>query len=195
MNIAKETTMKRRTNRGTTTIEVVTASMMSFMVLSGATAALLYGMASWTRGQARIDSENLSQQAIRKVNKLLREAMVVTVDGDGKGLTYRVPQKDGGGRFILPATWDGVTRRIEVSGSNLNLVVNATTRRLCSNVILTDPITGNTAYQPFTAGPGTIKRQVWMKLATSTLSSDRNQFMKSRGREVIFLRNVPALTQ
>ncbi len=187
--------MTRRSIRGTSTIEVLTASVMSFMVLTGATAAMLYGMASWTRGQARIDSENLSQQAIRKVNKLLREAMVVTVDNDGMGLTYRVPQKDGNGRFTLPATWDGVERRIEVSGSNLNLVAGGTTRRLCSNIIFTDPIANGASYVVFAPGAGTITRRVWMKLATSTASGDRGRLMKSRGREVIFLRNVPALTQ
>lgn len=181
--------------RGMTTIEVMTASMMSFMVLLGATAAMLYGMASWTRGQATIDSENLAQQGIRKVNKLLREAMSVTVDNDGLGLTYRVPVKDNTGRFSLPATWDGVTRRIVVQGSNLNLVVDGNTRLLCSNVILTDPLSGGAGYVPFTPGAGTITRQVWMKLATSTQSGDRQRLMKSRAREVIYLRNVPALTQ
>lgn len=185
---------KRRTLRGTTMIEVLVASVVSFLVLSGAAAALLFGMAGWARGQARIDSETQAQQAIRQVSKLLREAMVVNVDGNGQGLTYRLPVKDDNGGFVLPATWDGLDRRIEISGSDLNLVVDGTTRTLCSGVILTDPLAGNQAYQVFTPGAGTITRQLWMKLATSTMSGDRQQKMTSRGREMIYLRNIPQLT-
>jgi len=187
--------MKRRTIRGSTMVEVLTASVMSFMVLTGATAALIFGMAGWTRGQARIDSETQSQQAIRKVSKMLREAMVVTVDADGQGLTYRLPTLGGDGRFAVPAQWDGVDRRIAVSGSSLNLVVGGTTRRICANVILSDPKNANNAYRVFTPGAGTITRQLWMMLATSTVSGDRGKTMKSRGREMIFLRNIPQLAK
>ncbi|MCB8932850.1 MAG: type II secretion system GspH family protein [Fimbriimonadaceae bacterium] len=186
--------MKRRKRRGTTMVEVLVASVISFLVLMGAAAALLFGMAGWARGQARIDSETQSQQAIRQVSKLLREAMVVTVDGNGNGLNYRLPVKDENGNFVLPATWDGVTRRIEVNGSDLNLVVDGATRNLCSGVILTDPLDGNQSYRVFTPGAGTITRQLWMKLATSTMSSDRHKTMTSRGREMIYLRNIPQLT-
>lgn len=175
-------------------VEVLVASVISFLVLAGAATALLFGMAGWARGQARIDSETQAQQAIRLVSKLLREAMVVNVDANGQGLTYRLPSKDGNGNFNLPATWDGVNRRIEVSGSDLNLVVGGTTRNLASGVILTDPQAGNQAYRVFTPGAGTITRQLWMKLATSTMSGDRRKTMTSRGREMIYLRNIPQLT-
>lgn len=185
--------MKRRSIRGSTMVEVLTASVMSFLVLTGATAALIFGMSSWTRGQARIDSETQSQQAIRMVSKMLREAMVVVVDGDGQGLTYRLPTKGGDGRFTLPATWDGVTRRIEANNGKLNLVVGGSSRTLCRNVILTDPKNSNAAYRVFTPGAGAITRQLWMMLATSNQSGDRARVMKSRGREMIYLRNIPQL--
>lgn len=186
--------MRRRTIRGSTMLEVLTASVMSAVVLTGATTALLYGMASWTRGSARIDSEGQSQQSIRLVSKMLREAMVVVVDGNGQGLTYRLPVKGQDGRFSVPAVWDGVDRRIVAANGKLSLVVGGANRVLCRNVILTDPKNGDAAYRVFTPGSGSITRQLYMMLATSTMSGDRGKTMRSRGREMIYLRNIPQLT-
>lgn len=183
-----------RRRRGATLVEVVTAAVFSVMVLTGAFAALLSGSGAWIRGGSSMDAESSAQRAIRRISSELRQAMAVTVDPGGMGVTYRMPVVDADGNYTVPPVWDGVTRRIERSGSNLDLVIDGNRRRLASGVILTDPVSTNGAssYQIFTPGAGTITRQVTVQLAIQKNSLKSYQ-VSSRGRETIFLRNIPDL--
>ncbi|MCC7434144.1 MAG: hypothetical protein IT363_05620 [Methanoregulaceae archaeon] len=183
-----------RRRRGATLVEVVTAAVFSVMVLTGAFAALLSGSGAWIRGGGSMDAESSAQRAIRRISSELRQAMAVTVDAGGMGVTYRMPVVDGDGNYTVPPVWDGVNRRIERVGSNLDLVIGSNRRRLASGVILTDPISTNGAssYQIFTAGAGTITRQVTVQLAIQK-NAVKSYQVSSRGRETIFLRNIPDL--
>lgn len=186
----------RRSKRGFTLIETLTAATLTVMALFTSIMVMVSGMNSWAQGQGRINAELQSQRAVRAISSQLRQAMSVVVDADGKGLTYRLPQKDGNGNFIVPAIWDGVTRRVEFSSNKVNLIEGGATTVLCNNVILTDPkSSGGTApYTPFTAGAGSIVRQITVMVATKW-NGKRDQLVSSRVRETIYLRNIPQLSK
>ena len=96
--------------------------------------------------------------------------MSVTVDAGGNGLSYRFPVKDGSGTYVMPITWDGVARRIELQGSNLVITNTASSRIIAKNVILTDPQTsgGTGAYSIFAPGAGTITRSLSVMVVCKT---------------------------
>jgi len=182
--------------KGATLMETLTAATLTTMVLFTGVMVLISGMNSWAQGQGRINAEMQSQRSIREVSNQLRQAMSVIVDADGMGVTYRLPQVDGNGSFIVPAAWDGVFRRFDISNGNLRLTEGGAIRTICKNVILTDPKSpgGASAYVPFTKGIGAITRQVTVMIATRW-NGKRDQYVTSRARETIYLRNVPQLSQ
>lgn len=179
-------------------MEVVISSGMTMFILIGAVSVFLMGMTAWFRGQAKLDANNSSQRTVREIVAELRESMFVSVDADGKGLTFQRPAKDTTGTYTQPESWDGVTRRIALNASGeIWIQLNGTnTRRLCKGVILTDPLsTGGTgAYKPFTPGAGTLTRAVTVMIVTQA-NDYKNELTTSRSRETIYLRNVPQLTQ
>lgn len=190
--------MRGRTRRGVSTLEVVISSGMTVTILVAAVSIFLLGMMTWFRGQARIDANGTSQKAVREIASELREAMFVSVDADGKGLSFQRPAKDGTGTYTQPEVWDNVTRRLYVNGSGeLWLSNNGTNvRRLCKDIILTDPLSsgGTAAYKPFIPGAGSLVRSLTIMIVTQK-SNYKNEQVSSRSRETIFLRNVPQLTQ
>lgn len=191
--------------RGATLVEAITASGLSVLALFTAVSVMISGMGSWAKGQGRIDAEGDAQAAVRAISNELREAMTVTVTS-GTVIDYRLPRKDESGNFIVPAEWDEVTRRIEWVATgpgigNIRATGGSANRLLCRNVILRDPqsigftpTTGGSSYAIFTAGPGTITRQLTIMIATRANGS-RNQYVVSRSRETVFLRNIPSLTR
>lgn len=185
-----------RKRRGVSLIETVTASFLSIFVLAGAYAALLSGSTSWIKGSGAMDAEATAQRSVRKMASELRQAMSVVVDANGLGVTYRMPAVDGNGNYTVPPVWDTVTRRIELNGTNLNIVTNGSTKRVASGVILTDPLSsgGTGTYRIFNAGAGTVTRQVTVQLVVRK-NSVRDKTTTSRNRETIFLRNIPELVK
>lgn len=190
---------KRRTKRaGQTLVEMVLAISMTAVVCTVGISTFLMGIGSWYRGQSRIDVEGTAQKAVRNIAMTLRTSMSVTVDANGQGLTYRMPAVDGTGTFIQPATWDGITRRIELDGTNLNIITGGTqTNTICQNVITTDPLSsgGTSSYVIFTPGGGTITRSLTVMVVSSQAAYNDTQQVYGRHRETIFFRNVPQLSQ
>lgn len=193
----QERNLKKRKQRGHTLVEVLTAASMSVVVLFAVVLSLLTGMQSWARGQGKINAEVSSQATIRMISQELRQAMSVTVESSGNALEYRLPQKDGSGDYVVPATWDGIIRKIryvsdgETGHIELGPVSNL--RTICEDVSLVDPLT-STSYKLFTAGDGSITRQLTVQIVAKTLGSG-NKKVTSRTRETIYLRNIPSLTQ
>lgn len=184
----------RRSRKGSTLVETTLASSLTVAVLVASVGTFLLAMISWARGQGKIDAESGSQKAVKVISKELREAMAVTVDGNGQGLTYRLPSYDANGNYTVPITWDGVTRRLEVQGSQLVMVAAGNTRTVCKNLILTDPLSsgGTSAYRPFTGGAGAITRSLTIMVVLRT-QSDGGRYVTSRSRETVYLRNIPDL--
>jgi hypothetical protein len=169
---------------------------MTVMVVTTAVMMLLYGLASWARGEGKILAETDAQKAVRIISQQLREARLVSIDSNGLGLRYYRPKFDANGNFITPAEDDGVVRRIELQGTTLKIITAGSPRTICTGIILTDPLSagGTTAYKIFTTSNSTITRQVNVQIVTQ-----RNNFkaekQTSRARETIFLRNVSQLTK
>lgn len=193
--------MKRRLRTrskkgGATLLEVLTATGLSSMLLFGALAVFLQGSASWLRGTASITVNEDAQGAVRLISQELREAMSVTVDGDGLGLSYRLPQVDGDGNYVVPAVWDGVERRIDLDDGRIVVEAeDADDRLVCRGVILQDPRSGvGATYKIFSAGAGAITRQMTIMVVTKAYEY-RQEDSRSRCRETVFLRNIPELTR
>ena len=192
----KHIKIQRKKQRGATMVEVVTGAAITTLVLFGSTAAMISGMNSWARGQGKIDADSQSQKAVRVISMELRQAMTVTVDSNGLGLTYRLPSKDANGDYIIPVVWDNIYRRIEYSNGVIKILTGENNHVICRNVILTDPFStgGVASYKIFTAGSGAITRQLVVMIATRT-NGARTENVTGRVRESIYLRNIPSLTQ
>lgn len=194
----KRSVSPRRMNRrrGLTLLEVMTAATIGTVVLMSSLMIFVAGMASWYKGEAKIQAESSSMIAVRHISSILRESMAVSVDGNGQGLTYRLPVKNGDGTFVTPAVWDGVTRRISLTDGVLTHQEGTETDVLVKNVITTDPNSngGTGPYVIFTPGAGSNTRQVTIMIVTEHNGYKTNK-VKSRARETIYLRNIPEITR
>jgi hypothetical protein len=188
--------MRTSRRRGVTLIETVVAASFSIIAITGAVMLFLSGAMAWTRGAGRIDAESKSHLAIRRISRELREAMKVVVDANGQGLTYQLPLKNQDGSYVQPLTPDNRYRRIELSGPTLRIVDGEAVNRICSGVVLTDPLSGggSSPYKIFTPGSGSITRSLTV-MVVSTRSADYNKTATSRSRETIYLRNIPQLVK
>ncbi len=187
--------MPRRKVRGATLVEVVFGISVSAIVIFGGMIALVSTLGGWSRGQSKIEAELEATQAMRHLRDTLREAMVIQVDIDGKGMTYRLPLRDGDGDYQQPAAWDGITRRFEVRDTGELVAVNdGVERTLVKGVAVLDPRNGNPApYHPFQPGPGAIVRQVVVQIVTERQIHREGTKAYGRNRETIILRNTPTL--
>lgn len=186
----------RSKRAGLTLMEVMVSAAISSVVLFSAISLFLTGIGTWARGQGKMEVETQSRQAIRVTSDALREAMWVSVDADGMGLTYRLPRIDGDGAFEVPIIWDGVDRRIALHSGKLQMIDANGTRTICRNVRLTDPLSsgGAQSYRIFTPGPGAITRRLNVQIVTET-TGGRQEKVVARKRETVFLRNIPELTR
>lgn len=173
-----------------TIVEVATAAVISTMVLGAAITLFIAGAGMWVRGGEMMETEVQSRQAVRVIATNLREAMQVTVDADGQGVTYRLPTRLSDGTFRAPAVWDGVTRRIFHNNGSIRLTDNGGTRTITRNVILTDPDNGNAAYRIFVPGSGTVVREITIRVVCRRTLPNGIVYL-GRKRETIFLRNIP----
>lgn len=191
--------MKRRlrTRRGFTLVEGLVAAGISALVMLGAVVLLLTAGAAWGRGQSKIDATGGAQASMRIIDAELREATKVTVDSDGKGLTYQLPVKDGQGNYVVPVASDGVDRRIEFATVDGSLVVRlgptASKRVIMRGALTTDP-DSNVSFKPFTPGPGSTVRSVKVRLMTSFYGSHSERMVGS-AEETVNVRNAPVLIQ
>ncbi|MBC8064747.1 MAG: hypothetical protein H7Y17_07955 [Chlorobia bacterium] len=188
-------TRKRSKRQGSTLAEVVMASAATVLVLSAAIGTFLSSTQTWLQGEQKIQANSQVQNSIKTMGKELREAMSVVVDGDGMGLTYREATKDVNGEYIMPMTWDGVTRRIEKYGTTVRVVDAGVARTICKNVFPTDPNSGfSVTYKLFKPGAGTITRSLAVMVVTKE-NGIRGAHQYGRARENVFLRNIPELTR
>jgi len=174
-------------------IEVSVAAVIGTMVLGTALTLFIAGAGMWVHGSEMVEAEGQSRQAIRVITDHLRQAMTVTVDANGQGVTYRLPTRDASGVFSAPPVWDGTTRRIFHSSGNIVLQEAGTTRTICRNVILQDPDNGGANYRIFTTPPTAIFREISVRIVTRRIAQGKSYL--GRKRETVYLRNIPKLTQ
>ncbi|MDI9639912.1 prepilin-type N-terminal cleavage/methylation domain-containing protein [Geitlerinema splendidum] len=206
----RSSSKNRSMRQGFTLVEVLVASGVSVIVMSLALAVFLMVAGTWARGEGLIDGENDTRIALRVISDELREAMWVNIDANGMGLTYRKPLKDSSGNFMIPVTWDGLDRRIEMVGGRLFLESTASDRRVIArNILSTDPflLTSHSlqakrqsgapptapAYRIFNANAGAITTSVTVQLVVGKRGANSGEQVRSRKRETVVLRNVPEL--
>lgn len=187
--------MSKRKCRAASLTEVLIGVSISSLVVFGGLTALVATAGGWSRGQSRIDAELEAVQAMRLIRDTLREAMVVTVSADGRAIAYRLPRKDLAGNYIQPAQWDGVIRRFEVRPDRKLYSVNGAVETvIVKGVSVMDPRNGIGApYRQFTAGPGSIIRQVTVQIVTERQIQREGRSAYGRNRETVILRNTPTL--
>lgn len=189
-------THARRLRAGSTLTEVITAAGITTLVFFGSLLALMSGMGAWAKGETSISAQQQTQHAVRIIGQQLREAMEIQVTNNGNTVTYKLPQVDGDGNYVVPSTWDGVTRRImlDESGTPDVLIIGpqGSEREICSHVVTVDPETSSNV-QLFTPGPGQTPRQLTIRLITQR-TSDNGKQVVSRIEETVYLRNVPSLS-
>ncbi|MFN8140250.1 MAG: prepilin-type N-terminal cleavage/methylation domain-containing protein [Fimbriimonadales bacterium] len=190
--------MKRKRNRGFTLAEMMVGMFIMSMVVFFGTITLVSTLSAWEKGQSRIAAESEVGATLRHVRNQLREAMLVTVDGDGKGITYRLPVKEGDGQYRYPLTWDGVSRRFQLnSNGDFVKITGLTTQVLLKNVTTTDRRGGydTGTYSPFVAGTGAITKTLTVQLVTKRTGRQSSENAYGRVREIVLLRNTPTLSQ
>lgn len=191
--------MRRRIalrRRGVTTLEILIGLSLTAIVLLGGVIALLSTMHAWYRGEARIQVELASTQALQHIRDRLREAMSVSVDTDGRGITFRLPVRDSEGKYKLPPEWDGIERRIYVDANGKLISFDGERETvLLDDVVFTDRRGGQEGplYLPFTSGGGAIVRQVTVHLVTEKMLRAEGETAYGRVRETILLRNTPSI--
>jgi len=192
--------------------EVVVGSVISTVVLTSALSLFIACAGAWARGENLMDGENDTRQAVRVISDELRQAMLVTIDADGRGITYRHPNKTAGGDFAVPVVWDGVERRIFLNGTNLIMRGTGGVERVVArNVLTVDPFMLSTtttqrkmrhtsqgvevapAYRIFTASSGGLINEVIVQIVTGTKGGRAGESLRTRKRERVVLRNVPEL--
>lgn len=192
--------------------EVVVGSVISTVVLTSALSLFIACAGAWARGENLMDGENDTRQAVRVISDELRQAMMVTIDADGRGITYRHPNKTVDGDFAVPVVWDGVERRIFLNGTNLMMRGNGGIERVVArNVLTVDPfMLGTTTtqrkmrhtsqgvevaptYRIFTASSGGLINEVIVQIVTGTKGGRAGESLRTRKRERVVLRNVPEL--
>lgn len=174
-------------------METLVASTISIIVIGTAVMAIIFGTSSWIKGSSKGVADANAERAIRMMSDELRQAMLVTVDANGQGLTYQLPTINGSGNFTVPPVWDGVNRRFQLNGTSLQWVNGASTRTICKNIRSTDPRT-SAAYRIFVPGVGSVTRALNLLVATSETSTKTKTF-SGRYRETIYLRNIPELVR
>ncbi|MCW5938995.1 MAG: hypothetical protein KF884_04360 [Fimbriimonadaceae bacterium] len=190
----------KRYRRGALLVDAVVAAGISVLAIGGATATFISGSSNWLRGLGRIGAESQSRLGVRMVVNELREAITVTVDANGLGLTFTKPQVDGQGNFVMDVhghpVSDGQTRRIFVQNQQLLYQVGSNTRRIGRGIVLIDPYKPGTdkSYRVFTPGQGAITRQLTVLLVTRSVDTEGNNYY-GRKRETVFLRNIPDTTR
>ena len=181
---------------GYTLVEMVIAAALSVLAFGGISALLIGGMSNWITGEAKVDAEDSAEQGVRIIAGELRSAMMATVDANGLGVTYELPAKDANGDYLTPITWDGVTRRIVLQGTNLNKIEGNATYTIVQGVSPTDPLSpaGKSTYRIFTPGLGQTTYQITMELVTDR-DGVKSASLTARNRETIYLRNIPQISR
>lgn len=168
--------------------------MIGMLVILVSMGVFIFGSYSWMMGQAHIDAESSSENAVESIERQMRESILVTVDGDGNGVTFELPATNADGTYAIPLAWDGVTRRIQVTDGNIVMTgTDGTSRTLARGISEGDPLNNNQPYQIFTPGPGQIPQSLTIMVATIQPDAS-NAPVESRSRETVFLRNVPQIT-
>jgi prepilin-type N-terminal cleavage/methylation domain-containing protein len=210
-NGGKSMRTRKTRKSGFTLAEVVVASVVSAVVMTSVVTLFITVIAAWARGETMMGTEGDTQEIVSKVSDELREAMWVSVDSDGYGLTYRKPKKTGTGDFEIPVVWDGYDRRIYLTGTDLKIFDGTKTRTLSKSVLKNDPFQlgthmnqkkksnqtvvaeGAPAYKIFIPNNTGLVSEVTVTVVTGAKGGRPGEWARAKKRDRVVLRNVPEL--
>jgi Tfp pilus assembly protein PilW len=186
---------RRRGLRGYSLVETLMAVSLTSIVLLTATSVFMYASYRWIQNSVSVKADADSSLAVQMIDRQLRQAMVITVDPNGNGVTYELPMQNPDGSYAVPLLWDGVTRRIALQGTTLVMSgSDGTSETLAFNVYPYDPLAPpNTAYQIFTAPAVTSFTSLNVMVVTG-LGDNAQNLVTSRSRQTVYLRNIPQTT-
>ncbi len=205
--------MKNHRNRrsGFTLAEVVVTSVISVVILTSVVTLFITVAAAWARGETTMETEGETAEIVSKVADELHEAMWVSVDADGYGLTYRKPKKQVSGDFEIPVVWDGIDRRIYLDSTDLKIFDGTNTRILSKNVLKNDPFRlgthmsqkrkssqtvvaeGAPTYKIFVPNSTALVSEVTVTVVTGAKGGRPGEWARAKKRDRVLLRNVPEL--
>lgn len=181
----------KRTNRGSSLVEVLTGAGLMMLVTLGAVGLLVGGLQSFSRTSSDLTMTYDNSQGLRRVGENLREAINVTISESGSKIVFNRPAFastadaiTGEKEYIYPFTSDGVTRGYQVNFANGTVTDLQTSKVIVSNVASKDPDKNSTsynqAYTPFTLTTVGTRKAIVMNLicAEKVGGSTRYQRMK-----------------
>ncbi len=182
-----------RRRAGMSALEALLSLSILSLVLVAGVGVMSTTVRSWTGGTRRVDAENETAYAVRYIASRIQEACMISVASDGMSVTYWMPQKDEDGNYRMPVTPETESRSFSVSNGTLYETDGHGTRELLAYVSSTDPsIPGSDkSYVPFEAGAGSVPRVLSVHLATERSGVNSETPVRSRHRQIIYLRNVP----
>jgi len=181
--------------RGFTLIELLTAMTVMGFVILGTLTLLITGMKSFKKTTADVDITNQNAQALRRVSETLRQAINVTISGNGTVVSFNLPKMGavdsvtGEAEVLDPLTSDGVARSYTVNFTSGTLVEQPGGRVLVKNLASKDPQVGsaqyNQAYTPFQLTTFGSYRAVTVNLITTQALTDQTRNMRMKTTAVV----------
>ncbi len=148
--------MKRR---GSTLVEVMTATVLVSMLIISALALLSTSLRSFNKTDKRIEMSDEGAIALRKISEELRSAVVVDILSSGREVAFELPLRNthvdpvtGEYEYATPVVTDGIDRRYYVSsdGDLMYKVGTSAPRRIMAGVMDLDPDPESAHYnQPY----------------------------------------------
>jgi len=183
--------------RGFTLTETVVGLSLFLVVLMASLAMIVSGLKSFQKNMVDITNQTPEQQAIRRMQENLRQAMSVTITNNGSTVSYTLPKLNatadavtGEKEYTVPMVSDGVNYSYTVANGNLTQQPGG--RVLLKNITTTDPdpssITYNQTYQPFVLATMSTRKGVTINLITQQLTRPKTRY--SRMKTTVALQNI-----
>ncbi len=142
-----------RRQRGFTLTEMISATVVIFMVIAGTVALMISASQGLSNTIAADKTVIQTAQGMRYISEALRSAMSVTINETGSRIDYVLPKRattadaSTGERELLdPMVSDGVARAFITQWTAFNLHDSTNNKMLCRNLYRTDPETKSSQY-------------------------------------------------
>jgi hypothetical protein len=143
--------MRRR--RGFTLTEVVTATLIIFMVIAGTVALMVSSTQGIGNSIAANKASSYNAQGLRSIAESLRSAMSVTINEAGDKIDYQLPKlgtvndtATGEKELIDPLISDGTVRSFTVDWVDKTIRDSVSTKKVCRYIYQTDPEKSSSQY-------------------------------------------------
>lgn len=120
--------------RGFTALETIISISIFTILAMGGVSLMVAAAASWNREIAQSEVNSDTSRGLKAIAQELRPALSVSIDGDGQGISYRLPRRDTQGHIIIPVSAESTVYRIYRSQDGSSLMRTGRTRPLVSGL-------------------------------------------------------------